>query len=295
MPFMHRHLPEFVKNLIFGMPILFLPLASVAGEVEGKTKMIARSQFPSETEANPMSRIPSVSQLSDVSPTAWAYQALRSLVERYGCITGYADQTFRGERTMTRYEFAAGLNTCWNSIAAVYIHDYASGGRFGFNSNGLGSAGTAEANTLAGQDKLGGEDFGFIQSVIVTNGYSAQFSWRVQQNFVLSGWFGSYYPRLIGRGDGNILSYALTFAFPDLGKEGNLLGLVVGAEPYLTRMGGDPEPFAVDLPLHIEAFYRYQITDSISITPSLIWLTAPNQDNDNPDAAILTLRTTFTF
>jgi hypothetical protein len=188
----------------------------------------------------------------------------------------------------------------WNvtdnlSLAAVYVHDYARGGRFGFNSNGLGSAGTAAANTLAGQDQLGGEDFGFIQSAIVTNGYSAQFSWRAWPNFVLSGWLGSYYPRLIGQGDGNILSYALTFAFPDLGKEGNLLGLVVGAEPYLTRMGGVPEPFAIDLPLHIEAFYRYQVTDNISLTPGLIWLTAPNQDNNNPDATILTLRTTFTF
>jgi hypothetical protein len=48
--------------------------------------------------------------------------------------------------------------------------------------------------------------------------------------------------------------------------------------------------FKVDLPLHIEAFYRYQFNDRISLTPGLIWLTAPNQDNDNPDAVIVTLR-----
>ena len=108
--------------------------------------------------------------------------------------------------------------------------------------------------------------------------------------------FGAAYPRLIGQGDGEVLSYALTFAFPDLGKEGNLLGLVVGAEPYLTSFdGGDPQPFDVDLPLHIEAFYRYQLNNYISITPGFIWLTAPNQDNDNDDDVIMTVRTTFQF
>jgi hypothetical protein len=181
------------------------------------------------------------------------------------------------------------------TLGVVYVHDYALGGRFGFNSNGLGSAGTAVANTLAGQDALGGEDFGLPQSAVVTNGYSAQFSWQPTSSFVLSGWFGTYYPRLIGRGDGNILTYALTFGFPDLGREGNLLGLVVGAEPYLTRMGGTPIEFAVDIPWHIEAFYRHQITNNISLTPGLIWLTTPDQDNSNPDALIATIRTTFSF
>lgn len=37
------------------------------------------------------------------------------------------------------------------------------------------------------------------------------------------------------------------------------------------------------------------INDNISITPGLIWLTAPNQDNSNPDALIGTVRTTFKF
>lgn len=58
----------------------------------------------------------SVSQLSDVKPTDWAFQALQSLVERYGVITGYADGTFKGNRPLTRYEFAAGLNAALNRI-----------------------------------------------------------------------------------------------------------------------------------------------------------------------------------
>ena len=63
-----------------------------------------------------MTQVTSVSQLSDVKPTDWAFQALQSLVERYGCIAGYPDKTYRGNRAMTRYEFAAGLNACMDRV-----------------------------------------------------------------------------------------------------------------------------------------------------------------------------------
>lgn len=65
---------------------------------------------------NAMGQVTSVSQLSDVSPTDWAFQALQSLVERYGCIEGYPDRTYRGNRAITRYEVAAGLNACLDKI-----------------------------------------------------------------------------------------------------------------------------------------------------------------------------------
>lgn len=61
-------------------------------------------------------QVTSVSQLSDVQPTDWAFQALQSLVERYGCIAGYPDGTYRGNRALTRYEFAAGLNACLDRV-----------------------------------------------------------------------------------------------------------------------------------------------------------------------------------
>ena len=63
-----------------------------------------------------IAQVTSVSQLSDVQPTDWAFQALQSLVERYGCIAGYPDGTFRGNRALTRYEFAAGLNACLDRV-----------------------------------------------------------------------------------------------------------------------------------------------------------------------------------
>ncbi|HEY9668463.1 MAG TPA: iron uptake porin, partial [Coleofasciculaceae cyanobacterium] len=65
---------------------------------------------------DPMGQVTNVTQLGDVRPTDWAYEALRSLVERYGCIAGYPDGSFRGNRAMTRYEFAAGLNSCLQQL-----------------------------------------------------------------------------------------------------------------------------------------------------------------------------------
>jgi hypothetical protein len=68
------------------------------------------------SQDNTLSQVTSVSQLSDVQPTDWAFQALQSLVERYGCIAGYPDGTYRGNRALTRYEFAAGLNACLDRV-----------------------------------------------------------------------------------------------------------------------------------------------------------------------------------
>lgn len=69
-----------------------------------------------EQESKAMEQVTNVSQLRDVVPGDWAFEALRSLVERYACIAGYPNSTFRGNRATTRYEFAAGLNTCLQQV-----------------------------------------------------------------------------------------------------------------------------------------------------------------------------------
>lgn len=62
-------------------------------------------------------QVSSVSQFNDLRPTDWAYQALSNLVERYGCVAGYPNGTFRGERAITRFEAAALLNACLDRIS----------------------------------------------------------------------------------------------------------------------------------------------------------------------------------
>jgi hypothetical protein len=180
-------------------------------------------------------------------------------------------------------------------IGATYVNSYFPTGRFGFNYNSFAVSGTAVANTLAGQSALTDTLLGGSNAVI-TNSYGLEATWSISPKFVLSGWFGATYARLIRTGDGEILNYALTLAFPDFGIQGNLLGLVIGAEPYLTRFrGGNPSSFKTDIPLHIEAFYRFQFNDNISVTPGIVWLVNPNQDSSNSDGVIATLRTTFKF
>ena len=41
-------------------------------------------------------QVTSITQFSDVYPTDWAHQALSKLIERYGCVAGYPNGTYRG-------------------------------------------------------------------------------------------------------------------------------------------------------------------------------------------------------
>lgn len=82
----------------------------------GAMPAVAQTTDLSNQQSNTLAQVTSVSQLSDVQPTDWAFQALQSLVERYGCIAGYPNGTFRGNRALTRYEFAAGLNACLDRV-----------------------------------------------------------------------------------------------------------------------------------------------------------------------------------
>lgn len=79
------------------------------------------NQFSDDgSSGNALSQLTSVDQLSDVSPNHWAYQALKSLAERYGCIVGYPDKTARGDRYQNRYQFAAAVNACIESLRNIF-------------------------------------------------------------------------------------------------------------------------------------------------------------------------------
>ena len=102
-------------------PMLVSPAQSVSQPKTGESAII--HQINQELVSSPTTKkaqgVSSVSQLSDVRPTDWAFTALQSLVERYGCISGYPDRTFRGKQATSRYEFAAGLNACLDKINEI--------------------------------------------------------------------------------------------------------------------------------------------------------------------------------
>lgn len=183
------------------------------------------------------------------------------------------------------------------SLAATYVHGYHNAGDGIFDIGGsLNSSnqatgpivGTALANNPS--SLLGGN------VPLVTNSYGVEAALRLSDRISLSG-FGTYTnATLIGRGNGDIWTFGGGVALPDFGKEGNLLGVFAGVEPTLRNLDvPGNQNFSRDYGVHIEGFYRYQLTDNISITPGVIWLTAPGQNNDNEDAVVGTLRTTFNF
>ena len=104
-----------MKNLLKTM--ILAPVAvGLAASAQAADLSILDKADAVATQAAAAGQVTSISQLSEVKPTDWAYQALQSLVERYGCIVGYPNKSYQGNKALSRYEFAAGLNTCIDKI-----------------------------------------------------------------------------------------------------------------------------------------------------------------------------------
>jgi len=482
--------------------------AAGTGELLNQIEQYGNEGQVAPVQGNTIDQVTSVNQLRDVSPTAWAFEALRSLVERYGCIVGYPDRTFRGDRALTRWEFAAGLNACLNvmerliqdgvnvlkedldalkrlmdefqaelaalgarvdnlesrvsflennqfstttklagevifavtdtvgagspasqaamqyrarlllntsftgqdvlktrlaagsatpfgfdykstttlqngdpasvrfdnlqspslfqtwtaagngsdvvldwlayytpidlgyfgrfnpgnglfngdyaalaqinanlfnflNVGFTYVNAYqgadtaifGNGGSFGVTGTSAANLSQTQLNTLLNvngndpdsvtlQDEVGFFNFG----AKVSNSYGL--TGAVDIGFASLSAFGSYSTvRLLGLGDAEVWTYGAGIAFPDLGKEGNILGLFAGAQPYIGHLSFRDMGLKVSniVPYHVELFYKYQVTDNISITPGVIWISAPEQFKGTGNEWIGTLRGTFTF
>ncbi|WP_088894053.1 iron uptake porin [Leptolyngbya ohadii] len=511
-------------------PSLASPIASTPTAISSVDDLMSQ---PADSFAGSgtMGQVTSVSQLSDVQPTDWAFQALQSLVERYGCIVGYPDSTYRGNRALTRYEFAAGLNACLDRISEILASTTANlatqedletlrrlqeefsaelstlrgrvdaleartseleanqfstttklEGEVIFGLSSIVSGDTADGEqaprnptfgyrvrlnlltSFTGEDLLTtrlqagnfqplseilgtnegrlefdgstdnelilallryafpiGDDttvyiagtgngfvdldastqltpyldgtavslfglrnpiynysfgtglglrqfffddrlelnlgyltpnasiaesgaglfngqYGALAQFIVyptdsitvgftyinsytpeaasfgvatgsnaanddfgrpvsANSYGISGTIDITDGLAFGGWVGYSHHRYIGRGDGEVWTWAGSLSFPDLFGDGNLGGILVGMEPRLTRVDASvPDAEAdPDTSLHIEAFYRYRLSDRMDITPGVIWLTAPNHNADNRDVVIGVVRTRLFF
>jgi len=138
----------------------------------------------------------------------------------------------------------------------------------------------------------------FGSTATLANAYGVQASFRLSPRFTISGWTGyTNAQALAGPNRGSsadIWNWAVTLAFPDLGKEGNLAGFVVGMPPKVTdndlanRRDNDTS-------LHIEGFYRHQLRDNIEVTPGLFVILNPEHNNNNNAIWVGAIRTTFRF
>ena len=532
--------PSTTKLALLPMTIVLAGITSPAiSQTISESSLQQIEQYSLEGQTEGFNQVTNVNQLKDISPADWAYEALRSLVDRYGCIVGYPDQTYRGGKALSRYEFAAGLNACLNQIerliasseavlredietinrllqefeaelaalggrvdnlegrvAFLEDHQFSTttklvgevifglGGVVGGTQNSgdddidqvtvfgdrvrleletsfsgedllftrlstgnfpsfadetgtfqgdlsfaqpegndialevlfynfpigdktqvvVGPAGVAAddiLNTVSVLDGDGGAgaitNFGTRSPIYLSQGdaglgviytfndlvevaagylanpanepsegsglfngpysamgqvtltptekltlaftynhsynqsdsetgstranlrsftvsdnfadglptisdsYGGAFSWQLADQFILGGW-GSYSNVSalasddgVNRGSQDIVQWAATLAFPDVLKEGNMAGIIVGMEPWVTGTTIDSVGDDDDTSVHVEAFFEYQINDNIAITPGIVWVTSTENDSANDDLVIGAIRTTFSF
>ncbi|TAF05340.1 MAG: hypothetical protein EAZ76_19045, partial [Nostocales cyanobacterium] len=174
------------------------------------------------------------------------------------------------------------------ALAATYVHGYHGAGSTLFDSGlgltnrgGLpvGVVGTNAANNLTSTTGSS------------SNSYGISAAFKPSNRISVSG-FVSYHD-ITGFGAGDdyeAWSYGMGVALPDFGKRGNVLGIFGGAQPYSFNNAASN-----DIPYQVEGFYKYQVSENISVTPGVIWLPNIGQSNNSEDVFIGTLRTTFSF
>jgi Carbohydrate-selective porin, OprB family len=181
------------------------------------------------------------------------------------------------------------------SLGVAYARSY--------NSTGTGLSGN-NGSTIANNP--------FAGAPTSANHYSVLGSVNLSKDLVFSAWGGLTQARgeTAAGGSADIWNYAGTLAVKDFGSKGSTLGFVVGMQPKLTgnsffnaatATGTAPGTVAgtrrVDpaTSLHIEAFYKYKVSDNLYITPGLLMLTNPEHNAANPTEYLGTIRTTFVF
>ncbi|GAX37718.1 iron uptake porin [Nodularia sp. NIES-3585] len=165
------------------------------------------------------------------------------------------------------------------AISFTYVHSY----------NNL--------NTGTGSE-LTGNPFNNQADAIAANSFGAEAAWQINPNFSLGGRIGFIHGKaenLPATPNAVISTWAVMLALRDIGEEGSFAGFVVGQPPRVTHNSFGDTFEDEDTSLHLEAFYKFQITDNLAITPGLFVITNPEHNNSNEKIYVGTVRTTFTF
>jgi hypothetical protein len=109
---------------------------------------------------------------------------------------------------------------------------------------------------------------------------SAGFSYTSYSNPVQSATLGT------GEGNGNIWSWMTGLQWDDVFMKGNTAGIALGMPLYVEGASG----------MMYEVFYRYKVSDNISVTPSLFWISNSYNDRNNGSSSLGgVIQTRFTF
>jgi len=187
----------------------------------------------------------------------------------------------------------------WGALGVAYSRSYIPKGREPVSLTG------GAGSFLAGQPF--GSNVATSADILAIQGY-----YRISPHFQIHSWAGYISANAESSGlseisdsrGGNILRHiaegsdadiwygALGLTFPDVGGEGNLPGILVGLPPRVTNSNVRRDP---DTSYHVEAFYRFQINDYISITPGFWVVLNPENDRNNDTQYIGVIRTSFGF
>ncbi|PSB44233.1 carbohydrate porin [Cyanosarcina cf. burmensis CCALA 770] len=146
--------------------------------------------------------------------------------------------------------------------------------------------------------ELANDPFDENSDAIRANSYGIATTWQINPKFAIGGWMGltnATAADLPGNPTAEIFNYAITLAFPDLGKEGSLGGIVIGQPPKVTNSDLSTDFQDRNTAWHFEAFYRLQLSEQISMTPGFLVIINPEHDNNNDTLYVGTIRTTFEF
>ena len=130
------------------------------------------------------------------------------------------------------------------------------------------------------------------------NHYSVQANFRPASKISVGGWAGySTMEALAGGNEGadaEVFYWAANLGIRDFGTKNSLLGIIFGQPPKVTDndVNNREDP---DTSYHLEALYRLQLNDNVSVTPGLLVIFNPEHNENNDTIYVGTLRTTFSF
>lgn len=171
------------------------------------------------------------------------------------------------------------------------------------NNIGVGLTYVRSYNSLdtgTGSDRAN-DPFDGESDAIAANSFGIQSTFKISRQLTAGGWVGYTRARALDlrdRPEASMFNWAFTLAFPDLGSENSVGGIVIGQQPKVINsdfIEDDRQYIDPDTSLHLEAFYRRQFTDYLAVTLGLLAITNPEHNSNNDPIYIGTLRTTFSF
>lgn len=248
------------------------------------------------TELNPL-----IGDLQDSGTGATSRFGRRNPILRQGGDTGlgatyrFSDSTRLGLGFTIDDANEPGSGIARSPYGAVVNLTFVPNEAFGIGFTYVRSFNTLDTNT--GSERSN-DPFDDISDSIIANSYGAELTFSPVRNFTIGSWVGftqATATDLPGNPEAEIFNYALSFALADIGKEGNVAGIIIGQPPKVINndfqeVGGDP-----DTSFHLEGFYTHRINDNVSITPGLFVILNPEHDESNDTIYVGTIRTTLEF